>query len=1027
MEFIIIAIIIVTVIALLIYRKRLSSKGQTLSKMVAEAISEFNTISNYGKQTSEQEIADYKVKYAELSEKIRKFRFTKMMTQQLFDSFGIGEYMVFYATIDKHCQENNRINSEIQKLDSWCDKAANELDALLDDNHYFAFSESKQFQSHNGFEIESFKKLYPTNSKYFSNPKAPQLYKFIMGMESQRTQYNKKFEEIQLVKYDDYFDNVLPYSLDKQQRNAIVCLEDNTLVISSAGSGKTSTIIGKARYLLDIRKIDPSKLLIVTYTRKAAEELKCRLGIEDVECCTFHSLAVKILSQVENKKPSICSQSLLLNTFGTLMRNDKQFLSSVLHYLLHLQSLMKLEHEYSKAPDYFADRKKYGIQAPYTDMNDHIIFTRSEEEKRICTYLTELGVNFLYEQPYEYNTYTKDFRQYLPDFTIYVTEQTVNPETGAISTRVRRVYLEHFAIDKDGNVPKWFGDKDPKGGWYAQNRKYNDGIEWKRITHRNNHTTLIETRSADFHSGRIMDVLKEQLTKVRVPFRDVPSEELYARLVKRSPKVERSVFALLEQFIALVKSNCPTFSPFKKLLETATEKKDSRTLAIINDIVLPLYTAYTDELQKLGQIDFTDAINLASDYCAMGKWRDYDYILVDEFQDISVDRYDFLQCLRKRVPMTKMFCVGDDWQSIYRFAGSNMRLFYKFEEYFGFTEHRKIESTYRFCNPLLDLSSEFIQRNPEQVRKSVVPFVTPMPEMRKDKSQPVKFITIDGVVHPCNEDEIALIQEWIRRNHTYIDFVDCGASLRQDDDRMYQSVQKLVKEIPADESILILGRYNYDAFSVGYVFNQANPNSNPDNIYVSIEGRKIRFMSVHSAKGLEADNVILINCEEGQNGFPSLIEDDPILGYVLSEEDQFEYAEERRLFYVAITRAKRHTYVLFHGDKPSPFVRELTNIVTEQENICPLCQQGHIVVMKEGISKNGVPFKNYGCSNSNAGCEYFERVFGDNIPNFVKFNEAQKQQIDKTSNGLGFGQVSIPTTLEDPYLKLAERLNYKRP
>lgn len=992
MEIIIIGIILVLLVTFLIYRKRLISKGQGLSIMVEKAMSEFQAISNHGRQTSDDEIQTYKTKYADLSEKIRKLRFTKLMTQNLFDSFSIGEYMVFYATIDKYYQENNRINNEIQKLNSWCDNALVEADRLLEDNHYFAFSESKSFLQQYTFEIINFKKLFPENSKYFSNPRASELYNFIMNMEEQRKQHNQKFQESQLAKYEDYFDNVLPYSLDKQQRDAIICLEDNTLVISSAGSGKTSTIIGKARYLLDLRKIDPAKLLIVTYTRKAAAELYERLGIDNVECCTFHSLTVKILAQTENKKPSICSQSLLLNIFSTLMRKDKQFLASVLHYLLHLQSLMKLEHEYTKAPDYFADRKKYGIQATYTDMNDRIIFTRSEEEKRLCTYLTELGVNFVYEHPYEYNTFTKDYRQYLPDFTIYVTEQIVNPETGVISTRTRRVYLEHFAIDKDGNVPKWFGDKDPKGGWYAQNRKYNEGIEWKRTTHRKNHTTLIETRSADFHSGRIMEVLKEQLTKARVPYRDVPPEELYTRLVKRSPKVERSVFVLLEQFIALVKSNCPTFSPFNKLIETATEKKDSRTLAIINDIVLPLYTAYTEELQKLGQIDFTDAINLASDYCAMGKWTDYDYILVDEFQDISVDRYNFLQCLRKRAPMTKMFCVGDDWQSIYRFAGSNMRLFYKFEEYFGFTEHRKIESTYRFCNPLLDLSSEFIQRNPEQVRKTVIPFVTPMPETRKDKSQPIKYITIDGVVHPCNEDEIATLQEWIKRNHTYIDFVDCGASLREDDDRMYQSVQRLIKNIPAEESILILGRYNYDAFSVGYVFNQASPNSNPDNIYVTIEGRKIRFMSVHSAKGLEADNVILINCEEGQNGFPSLIEDDPILGYVLSEEDQFEYAEERRLFYVAITRAKRHTYVLYHGDKPSPFIRELTNIVSTQEHICPLCQQGHIVIMKEGVSKNGVPFKNYGCSNSNAGCEYFERVFGDNIPNFVKFNQALKAQ-----------------------------------
>lgn len=1001
---VIIAILIIfgVVRAINIYRNRLGHKGQRLSVMVKKAMSEFDAISNYGKLVSEKEIHEYKAKYAELSEEIRKFRFSKMMTQKLFDSFGIGDYTVFYETIDKHYRENNRIYNEIQTINIWCDKAASELDILLDENHYFTFSELNLFQHHNTCEIESFKKLFSASPSCISNPKAAELYKFVVDMEGQRTKHNKLFESAQLVKYEDYFDNILSYSLDKQQRDAIVCLEDNTLVISSAGSGKTSTIIGKARYLLDIRKIVPSKLLIVTYTRKAASELYERLGIDDVECSTFHSLAVKILSQAENKKPSICSQSLLLNVFSSLMRKDKQFLSNVLQYILHFQSLMKLEHEYTKAPDYFSDRKKYGIPAIYTDMNDHIIFTRSEEEKRLCTYLTELGVNFVYEQPYEYNTYTKDYRQYLPDFTIYVTERTTNPVTGLVSTHIRRVYLEHFAIDKDGNVPKWFGDKDPKGGWYTQNRKYNEGIEWKRNTHKEHRTTLIETRSADFHSGRILEVLKQQLTKAGVPYRNVSSEELYTRLVKRSPKLERSVFALLEQFIALVKSNCPTADPLKKLIEVAKGKHDTRTLAIITGIVQPLYTAYSEQLNSLGQIDFTDAINLASDYCAMGKWKDYDYILVDEFQDISVDRYNFLQSLRKKMPMTKMFCVGDDWQSIYRFAGSNMRLFYKFEEYFGFTAHRKIERTYRFSNPLLNISSEFIQRNPEQVKKSVTPFVTPMPNTRNDKDCQIKLISFDGVDYPYHEDEIPMVQEWIKRNHTYIDFVDCGASLKDNDNLMFQSVQKLVKSIPADESILILGRYNYDAFSIGYVFNTSGPNSNPDNIFVTIEGRKIRFMSVHSAKGLEADNVILINCEEGQNGFPSLIEDDPILGYVLSEEDQFEYAEERRLFYVAITRAKRHTYVLYHGDKPSPFIKELTDIVSVKENVCPLCQQGHIVITKKGISKNGIAFTNYNCSNANAGCEYFERVFGDNVPNFVKFNNGQMTQTGNVQTNITY-------------------------
>ena len=190
MEIIIIGIILVLLATFLIYRKRLISKGQGLSIMVEKAMSEFQAISNHGRQASDDEIQTYKTKYADLSEKIRKLRFTKLMTQNLFDSFSIGEYMVFYATIYKYYQENNRINNEIQKLNSWCDNALVEADRLLEDNHYFAFSESKSFLQQYTFEIINFKKLFPENSKYFSNQRASELYNFIMNMQEQRMQHN---------------------------------------------------------------------------------------------------------------------------------------------------------------------------------------------------------------------------------------------------------------------------------------------------------------------------------------------------------------------------------------------------------------------------------------------------------------------------------------------------------------------------------------------------------------------------------------------------------------------------------------------------------------------------------------------------------------------------------------------------------------------------------------------------------------------------------------------------------------------
>ena len=246
----IIGIAFLVIIGLVIsntYRTRLHRTGQELSSSVKDAMTEFHSISNYGKHISEEEIEGYKLKYANLSEAIGKFRFRKFMTQQYFDSFNIGEFTVFFATIEKHCAESNRVYLEIQKLNEWCQKTIGEVDRLLEDDHYFSYSESKLFIQHNGFQARRFKELYPTNSEHFSCPQAKRLYDFIVNIEEHRCSHNQQFEKSQLSKYEEYFDNILEYSLDNQQREAIVCLEDNTLVISSAGSGKTSTIIGKAR------------------------------------------------------------------------------------------------------------------------------------------------------------------------------------------------------------------------------------------------------------------------------------------------------------------------------------------------------------------------------------------------------------------------------------------------------------------------------------------------------------------------------------------------------------------------------------------------------------------------------------------------------------------------------------------------------------------------------------------------------------------------------------------------------------
>ncbi len=102
--------------------------------------------------------------------------------------------------------------------------------------------------------------------------------------------------------------------------------------------------------------------------------------------------------------------------------------------------------------------------------------------------------------------------------------------------------------------------------------------------------------------------------------------------------------------------------------------------------------------------------------------------------------------------------------------------------------------------------------------------------------------------------------------------------------------------------------------------------------YYIIAGRKLEFLTVHKSKGLEADYVILLQCNKDTYGFPSMVSDDPSLNYVLTKSDQYPYGEERRLFYVAITRAKLKTIILYDLKFPSLFVDEFLKpgYVTEE-------------------------------------------------------------------------------------------------
>ena len=325
-------------------------------------------------------------------------------------------------------------------------------------------------------------------------------------------------------------------------------------------------------------------------------------------------------------------------------------------------------------------------------------------------------------------------------------------------------------------------------------------------------------------------------------------------------------------FVTLIKSSCKSVD---EVLRQTKNAGDERSTFIIKNIFQPVYKRYIEELTNINQIDFTDAILQATDICRSSHPVKYDYIIVDEFQDISVDRYNFLKVLREGNPPAKLYCVGDDWQSIYRFSGSDMALFNQFSDYFGQTEINKIETTYRFGEPLVSLSSQFIQRNEAQIKKNIHPF------------------------NPQVKTELQFC-DYERRDYCNV-------------------IGQLVASIPLDKSVFLLGRYSFDDYYLSFMYKSVKEG----NRFFYISGdRKIEFLTVHKSKGLEADYVIILQCNKDTYGFPSLVSDDPVLNYVLTKSDQYPYGEERRLFYVAITRAKVKTYILYDKRFPSVFVDE---------------------------------------------------------------------------------------------------------
>ena len=727
-------------------------------------------------------------------------------------------------------------------------------------------------------------------------------YKNIIPQNFNLDTYNDAIIEREYQLHKEYFDNMYKgiddnIHLDKEQIKAILSDEEYSLIIAGAGTGKTTTMASKVKYLVDIKKVDPSKIVVMSYTKKATEELEKRIVLDfgiPAKVTTFHSLGLMHIREIfKNRKCYVVDdnkkEEIFLEYFKNYIFPYKDKVKELLEVFNTTTIAQKwvfgsfFRENYDKYPtfdEYFESYKKYRL-SEIQDLKKWIynIIEKDLNSETIRTIKGEIVkskgeaiiANFLYKNGIEYE-YEKIYKDFMPDRKIYLPDFTLN--LGGLP-----VYLEYFGLST-------YDDKNLN--------RYNKIRKIKEEYHQKHHTTFIKI---DYKKGEsIINTLKEELTKLGFTPKPRTDVEIFNTILDNNKLSQFYPFKdFLLKTIDTIKSTSKREN-YHQIIEDYISKlpKEEKEMANIQfKYINEFYNYYQTKLygsENYG-FDFSDMIYYANRYINKidtNNNLNFEYLIIDEYQDISEDRYHLTKNIANR-NTAKVVAVGDDWQSIFAFAGSKIEYIYNFLNYFPGAKLLKITSTYRNSQKLIDYSGTFVMKNEDQIKKELI--------SSKNITNPIKFITFK------DEEEIDTLKGLIRSIH---------------------------KANP-EHNIMVLARTNK------MIENCYNDSELKDDIgtkikYIGYEDIDIEGMTIHKSKGLTADEVIIIGLDSSfprnQTGvfwMESIFKNKP-------QEEKIPFAEERRLFYVALTRTKNYVYLLTNNDpnNRSPFINEIYNITREE-------------------------------------------------------------------------------------------------
>ncbi len=696
---------------------------------------------------------------------------------------------------------------------------------------------------------------------------------FLEGLRAEVENYNEQFIKSRLVQYKPLFDGQ-QYNLkrlDDPQRKAVIIDDWHNLVIAGAGAGKTAVLTSKIAYLVnrqDKPKINPEKILVLAFNKLAVRQIQDRMsknfkidGVKNI--MNFHQLGYSIIGNYllfeGGEEGKIRAR---LNSILKELLKNKGYQDLFLEYLsTHLDEDATFEDK-EEYYNYMRDKR-------YTTLRNEKV--KSVAERDIANFLFAHNIKYEYEKIVDWteDKYQPDF--WLPDYDIYI---------------------EHWGLDRNNKVPEWFEGKNPS-------EKYLKDKAMKLEQFKRHNKKLVQSWSYERGEGILITNLMENLKNIS---EDIQFNRLsYEEIVEKTHSFKENsqeILEMISSFVNIAKSNGLDVEDIRKRTQSSQYSERQR---LFGRIAVEVFKKYEDLLHEERKIDFNDmmikATKLIRQYPENFKDK-YDYLLVDEFQDISKPRLDMIQAILNCNPNTKLFCVGDDWQSINGFAGSEVAYFINFKNEFKYCEEIPLKTNYRSSKMVVDMSNQLISKNNNRIEKEIV---------HTEKN---------GI--GCKAQVYVLPESSINDEKYRID-------------RAIDIIRSLLEKGVDVKDILVLSRFKRILRNLKTHCHNCVPKipveEKREDGTIATHG--LRAFSVHSSKGLEARYVILLDVVSGTYGFPSEIKDSSVFEIARNKQQRDTFEEERRLFYVALTRSKEFLHIFTIKNNQSIFLKEISSFVEQ--------------------------------------------------------------------------------------------------